>query len=624
MPFNEDNRETAIASTVRGARRRSRAFRIGAASGAAVVIAGGCLAMLASAGALTSAPGVATAGNRHVDYSFSTLDNSADLTFNQLLGISNSGTIAGYFGSGAAGHPNQGYQLLTPYGEGNYAGENYPGSVQTQVTGLNNGGVTVGFFSDQNNASQMNDNYGFYQMDGRFTEVNFPTGDNATPPVNQLLGVNDHNVAVGFYNDSKGVSHGYTYDIGTGRFTLVKAPGGGSVTAAAISDSGDIAGYYNPASGATDGFVTDGSNFTKLSFPGASMTMALGVNDSGEVVGVYTVGKGSSAPMHGFTWTGGGGFASVNDPSGVDATTVNGINDHGDLVGFYTDSVGNTDGFLATPGPAPVPTSTLASSAPHAPAPMPGQPASSQGMGGRGAGQQSMGEQTMNVSLQPMPNGTVNLGQGGQGLTAQVSITGLTPGSSHAVELRNGGTVLTQFSTLTAAGTGQANTTLTSNYTGSIPSGSRIVILNGAMDDGSVDSEQIADMFLGGGDASTAPHIQALDVTGDGVDYETPAGTASLTYNPAAQTVTVTVNAVGLAPGAHAAQIDIGSCASQGWVQYALGDLNANGGTAVINGVTSPLPASGMYLNILQGDSQSVLAGGEPAIAFRPLLCANI
>ena len=44
--------------------------------------------------------------------------------------------IAGYFGSGAAGHPNKGYLLNPPYGQGNYVNENFPGSAQTQVTGL--------------------------------------------------------------------------------------------------------------------------------------------------------------------------------------------------------------------------------------------------------------------------------------------------------------------------------------------------------------------------------------------------------------------------------------------------------------------------------------------------------
>jgi Cu/Zn superoxide dismutase len=635
VPLEDHNSEHAVTSSVRGAWRRSRGMRIGVVAATAGVIAGASVAMLSAAGALPAVPSMlglaSSATSQHPGYRFTTRDNSTDLTFNQLLGINDSGTIAGYFGSGAAGHPNKGYLMR----QGGYVSENYPGSVQTQVTGLNNSGVTVGFFSDQNNASQMNNNFGFVKRNGRYTEVNFPTDNNATPPVDQLLGVNDRDIAVGFYTDAQGANHGYTYDIRTGEFGLIHAPGGGSLTAAAISDSGRIAGFYSAASGATDGFVTTGGHFTDLAFPGASQTVALGVSDAGEAVGTYTTGTGNSAQTHGFTWTSRGGFATVDDPNGVGSTTVNGINDHGNLVGFYTDSAGNTDGFLAVPGmvpgPAPTPTSMPTSSMPTSSAsPTPTSmaspsPTSSQGMGGTG------GEQTMTVSLQPMPTGTVVLSQGSQGLTAQVNMSGLTPGSSHAVELRNLGTVLTQFSTLTADSTGEADTTLTSNYTGIIPAGSRIVILNGAADDGGVDSQLIAHTFLSNADnGGSNGHLQAQDITGDGIDYQTLTGTATLAYDPAAQTLTVTVNASGLTPGAHAAHIHVGSCASQGAVQYMLMDLTANSQgqvtdeTRVITGVTSPIPASGMYLNIHQGNSNTILANGQPTIAFRPLLCANV
>ena len=98
-------------------------------------------------------------------YQFRTLNDARDLTFNQLLGINNEGVIAGYFGSGAKGHPNKGYQLFPAYGQGNYLNENFPGSRQTQVTGLNDLGVTVGFWSTQNNASMVNNNFGFYSVE---------------------------------------------------------------------------------------------------------------------------------------------------------------------------------------------------------------------------------------------------------------------------------------------------------------------------------------------------------------------------------------------------------------------------------------------------------------------------
>lgn len=290
-------------------------------------------------------------------YSFTTLDNPADPTFNQLLGFNNDGIIAGYFGSGAAGHPNKGYVLVRTRAGFKIMKENFPGSTQTQVTGLNDRGVTVGFWSDMNTANQQNDNFGFYWLNGRFHDVNFPTRDNSAPPVNQLLGVNDQDVAVGFYNDANGNSHGYTFGIHGGWFHRVTINGASSVTAAAINNSDDVAGFFTNAEGAVDGFLRTarGRTYT-LAHPGASMTQALGVNDFREVVGVYTVGSGNNAVTHGFTWTPERGFKTVNDPQGAGGTTVNGVNDSGDIVGFYTDSAGNTDGFAAVPaGRTPLP-----------------------------------------------------------------------------------------------------------------------------------------------------------------------------------------------------------------------------------------------------------------------------
>lgn len=45
---------------------------------------------------------------------FTTIDNPLDPTFNQLLGINTAGVISGYYGSGAPGHPNQGYTIAAP------------------------------------------------------------------------------------------------------------------------------------------------------------------------------------------------------------------------------------------------------------------------------------------------------------------------------------------------------------------------------------------------------------------------------------------------------------------------------------------------------------------------------
>ncbi|MGO9751485.1 MAG: hypothetical protein ACLP8S_02560 [Solirubrobacteraceae bacterium] len=279
------------------------------------------------------------------NYTFKTLDNSSDLTFNQLLGINGSGLIAGYYGSGMKGHPNRGY-LLSNDGSGSYTNENFPGAAQTQVTGLNNVGITVGFWASQKGA-----NFGFYST-GRhlFHIADYPTSKPASPPVDQLLGVNDSDIAVGFYNDSGNNAHGYTYDIVKHRYAKVNIAGATSVTATAINNGDDIAGFETTSSSAMLGFVQlRGGKVLTLSVPGASQTQAFGINDGDVVVGTYTVGTGNNVTTHGFIWAPGFGYGTVDDPNGVGTTTLNGINDHGRLVGFYTDPSGNTHGLLATP-----------------------------------------------------------------------------------------------------------------------------------------------------------------------------------------------------------------------------------------------------------------------------------
>jgi hypothetical protein len=280
-------------------------------------------------------------------FSFSTLNNQNDPTFNQLLGINNRGLIAGYLGSGAQGHPNKGYLLNVSRSRSWYENENVPDSTQTQVTGLNDFGVTVGFSSNHNTASMVNPNFGFYTWGGRFHLVNFPTMNNASPAVNQLLGVNDSDLAVGFYTDAKGNNHGYTYSITRHRFRSIYIWGATSLTPSAINNAGDIAGFFTNSAGVVKAFLLyPNGRLTTLAFPGATMTQAFGVNDSREVVGAYTIGSGSSAKTFGFTWTSRGGWKTVSDPLGVGATTINGVNNAGELVGFYTDAAGNTDGLL--------------------------------------------------------------------------------------------------------------------------------------------------------------------------------------------------------------------------------------------------------------------------------------
>ncbi|HEY1698575.1 MAG TPA: CHRD domain-containing protein [Trebonia sp.] len=215
----------------------------------------------------------------------------------------------------------------------------------------------------------------------------------------------------------------------------------------------------------------------------------------------------------------------------------------------------------------------------------------------------------LRLNLAPMPEGTVTISRG----TVSISELGLTPGSSHTVDVVAAGGASTALGTLTASGTGQASATFPVHVSG----WSRLQVLDGA-----AGTEPIA---------VTAPlgfgSLAGLFAVEDGHPYW---GSATVVFNPSAHSVSVTVSAYGLSPGAHAAHIHSGSCASQGPVVYMLPDFTASGAgvvnheTRVATGVTS-FDAAGWYLNLHQGDSASILdANGNPTIYFRPLLCADL
>jgi len=268
-------------------------------------------------------------------FTFETIDSPLDKTFTQLLGINKDSVIAGYRGSGAAGHPNKGFKLTLP---NSFRPENYPFSVQTQVIGINDAVDTDGFYIDKYGTT-----HGFMHIEdgGNFLTVDFPG-----TTFNQLLSMNNLRQAAGYYADAAGIDHPYVYDFFGGVFqvlTIPKAAGGAQATS--INNNQSVAGFYIDKKGVNHGFLLAAGRLTVLDFPDSTFTQALGVNDNDEVVGAYMDQTGLT---HGFLWNK-GHFQSIDDPHGVGTTTINGINNAGRIVGFYVDSQGNTDGLLGTP-----------------------------------------------------------------------------------------------------------------------------------------------------------------------------------------------------------------------------------------------------------------------------------
>jgi hypothetical protein len=321
---------------------RAGVARAGVAALASGTVAG---ALFLAAPAWASAATVSHRAATATTYTFTTLNDQADPTFNQLLGINSHNVISGYFGSGASGHPNKGYLLNPPYGQANYVNENFPNSAQTQVTGLNNLADTSGFWVDG-----QGNNHGFVEWNGVFENLNDPKTPHMTPSVNQILGVNNGGIAVGFYTDAAGNNHAYEVNQATRVFKAINIPGSVSTMATGINNLGDIVGTAKDAAGNVSSWLLKGGHLNAYQFPGGTNTQAFGVNTKDQIVGSYTDGNGVS---HGFVLSSPLGpvshWQSIDDPNGIGSTVVNGINATGDLVGFYTDSAGNTDGMLAQP-----------------------------------------------------------------------------------------------------------------------------------------------------------------------------------------------------------------------------------------------------------------------------------
>ena len=268
-------------------------------------------------------------------YSFQTINFQGD-TFIPLLGISSSGTIAGYHG---ADPNNRGFVLALP---NTFTAENFKDADQTQVIGINNRGDTAGFYITAGTT------HGFVDIDGTFQPVDFKD-----TMFNQLLGLDTLDQAAGFYEDADGNDHPYIFDAKRGAFSAVPIPIAGvkNAQATGINDPGRISGFYvdpnNPD--VNHGFLLADGTLTTLDPPGSTSTQAFGLNNRGQVVGAYLDAAGNT---HGFVYRD-GRFQSVDDPQGVNNTLINGINPRGQIVGFYgPDACGGDvcNGFVGTPG----------------------------------------------------------------------------------------------------------------------------------------------------------------------------------------------------------------------------------------------------------------------------------
>jgi hypothetical protein len=182
------------------------------------------------------------------------------------FGINDRGIIVGQY---AVGNALPGFVRLP---NGRYLTINAPtGTNQNAVNvqGINNNGLIVGFYVGNDGQD-----HGFIATlrnarNGTIPAI--PVADPVIPPVagepgatfvfSQILGINDHGLAVGYYGDSTTSQHGFFYNTRTGRYTFLDDPNvafnnGIEVTQiTGITNSGEITGFYSDANAVFHGFV---------------------------------------------------------------------------------------------------------------------------------------------------------------------------------------------------------------------------------------------------------------------------------------------------------------------------------------------------------------------------------
>jgi len=198
------------------------------------------------------------------------------------FGINNSGTIVGQYSDSSTGqtpgfvYSGGKFTSLTPFSD----------AVVTNAQGVNNNGLVTGFYTNFITGTTIDGNL---PQQGFFYDTK--TGTYILPPnpnvpnffTVQLLGINDNNIAAGYWQDTAGNQHGLLFNLNTDTYTFLDDPGAVVVNSmqitqiTGINDSGEITGFYINANGFAEGFyanaVPEPSSALLLCF---GLTIALG------------------------------------------------------------------------------------------------------------------------------------------------------------------------------------------------------------------------------------------------------------------------------------------------------------------------------------------------------------
>ncbi len=182
------------------------------------------------------------------------------------FGINDTGNIVGQFTSGAT---MPGFFLANSASQ-NFVTINAPlGPNTVNAQGVNNNGRIVGFYLGTDGQVHGFMAQASAAVNGMLTGT--PIADPTIPAVpgepgatfvfSQVLGINDSGLAVGYYGDSTTSQHGFLYNTTSGQYTFLDDPAeafnnGVEVTQiTGITNSGELTGFYSDANGVFHGFV---------------------------------------------------------------------------------------------------------------------------------------------------------------------------------------------------------------------------------------------------------------------------------------------------------------------------------------------------------------------------------
>lgn len=181
------------------------------------------------------------------------------------FGINDFGRIVGQY---TIGGQTPGFTLANHNGSGFVRIDAPSGPDVVNAQGINDNGRIVGFY-----VGTEGQDHGFMAEVSQAKNAQLTGIAIADPPIpsvagepgatfvfSQILAVNNHGMAVGYYGDSTTSQHGFLYNLKTGKYTFLDDPAeafnnGVEVTqVTGINDAGEIAGFYSDANGVFHGF----------------------------------------------------------------------------------------------------------------------------------------------------------------------------------------------------------------------------------------------------------------------------------------------------------------------------------------------------------------------------------